>query len=64
MLRLKPRQREILTAKVPGLVNLVPGAIVIAFLIGQPGASLPVFVGSLALWIAGLVVALFFGRDV
>lgn len=64
MLRLKPRQREILTDKVPDLVNLVTGAIVIGFLIGQPGASLPLFVGSVALWIVALIVVLFIGRDI
>lgn len=64
MLRLNQRQREILTDKVPDVVNLVSAAIVIGFLIGQPGVSLDLFVGSVALWIVALVFVLFIGRDV
>lgn len=58
MLRLKPAQRAILADKVADAANLVAGAIVIGFFIGEPRASVRLLVAGIALWTTALVIAI------
>lgn len=63
MLRLTTRRRAVLADKVPDVVNLVTGAIVIGFFVGEPKASWTVLAGAIALWIATVVFALIIAEN-
>ena len=63
MLRLKPRQREFLADKLLDGVNLVGGAFVAAYFLGEPRGSARLLLGGIALWIAALVVAIGLTRN-
>ena len=54
MLRLTPRRRAVLADKVPDVINLVTGAVVIGFLVGEPSVSRAVLAGVFAAW--GLMI--------
>jgi hypothetical protein len=58
MLRLNSRQRDVLADKVPEVANIIMGAIVVAFVIGDFSASLVVLVGAFSFWAAALLFAL------
>ncbi len=57
MLRLKPEQRAVLADKVPDVVNIIAGAIVIGFFVGEPRFSSAVLVAGIAFWAAALAFA-------
>ena len=57
MLRLKPEQRAVLADKVPEAVNIVAGAVVIGFFLGDPRASGTLLVAGIAVWAAALAFA-------
>ena len=57
MLRLKPQQRAVLTDKVPDMANIVAGAIVIAFSIGETRVSWQLLSVGIAFWAAALAFA-------
>jgi hypothetical protein len=63
MLRLRQRQRDVLADKVPGMANLITGAIVIGFSLGEPRASWPVLVAAAALWAGALIFAVIIAED-
>jgi hypothetical protein len=63
MLRLKPRQRAVLADKVPDMANIVAGAIVIGFAIGDPRASWPLLMAGLGFWAGALLFVLFIAED-
>ena len=63
MLRLRQRQRDVLADKVPDMANIVAGAIVIGFAIGDPRASWPVLMAGLAFWGAALLFVLLIAED-
>ena len=50
MLRLKPRQREMLADKLPDLANVTAAILVLGQFVGQQPLSPPVFVAGLAMW--------------
>ena len=58
MVRLTSRQRDVLVDKVPDMANIVAGAIVIGFAVGEPRLSWPVFAGAVAFWAGALVFVL------
>ena len=58
MLRLKPTQRAVLVDKVPDMANIVAGAIVIGFAVGEPRLSWPVFIGGVTFWVGALIFVL------
>jgi hypothetical protein len=58
MLRLKSTQRAVLVDKVPDMANIVAGAIVIGFAVGEPRLSWPVFIGGIAFWAAAIMFVL------
>ena len=58
MLRLKPRQREMLADKLPDLANVGAALFVLGQLVGQQPLSLPLFVTGLAMWAVLIAVAL------
>ena len=62
MVRLNPRQREVVADKLLDVVNLVTAAIAIGFFIGQPRASAALLIASVAFWLAALLVVLFIVR--
>lgn len=57
MLRLKRRQRAVWADKMPEMANIVAGAVVIGFLVGEPRVSWPVFVAGVAFWVGALLLA-------
>jgi hypothetical protein len=57
MLRLKPQQRSILANKVPEMANIVAGAIVIGFAVGEPRVTWPVLLACITLWAGALLFA-------
>ena len=57
MLRWTPRQRAVLADKVPDMANIVAGAIVIGFAIGDPEAPWPALVIGIAIWAGALIFA-------
>jgi hypothetical protein len=57
MLRLKSQQRSILANKVPEMANIVAGAIVIGFAVGEPRVTWPVLLAGIALWAGALLFA-------
>ena len=63
MLRLNPRQRQILTDKVPDVANLVFAAIVIGRFLGEPRASWRVMLAGIALWAAAMAVVVMMSRE-
>jgi len=63
MLRLGQRQRDVLADKVPGVMNLITGAIVIGFALGEPRASWPVLVAAIMAWAGALIFALIIAED-
>ena len=63
MLRLKRQQRAVLADKMPEMANIVAGAIVIGFLIGEPRVSWPVFTAGVAFWVAALLLAIMIVED-
>lgn len=63
MLRLRPAQRAVLVDKVPDMANIVAGAIVIGFAIGDPGASWPLLMAGLGFWAGALLFVLFIAED-
>ena len=63
MLRLKPAQRAVLVDKLPDMANIVAGAIVIGFAIGDPRASWPLLMTGLGLWAGALVFVLSIAED-
>ena len=58
MLRLKPRQREVIADKVPDVVNIITAAIVIGFMVGEPRFSPPAFVAAITFWGVSLLCVL------
>ena len=50
MLRLKPRQREMLADKLPDLANIGAAILVLGQFVGQQPLSPPLFVAGLAMW--------------
>ncbi|MBI4887997.1 MAG: hypothetical protein HY824_12960 [Acidobacteria bacterium] len=63
MLRLTPRRRAVLADKVPDVTNIIAGALVIGFLVGEPRAPGTLLLAVLALWGAVLVFALMIAED-
>jgi Flp pilus assembly protein TadB len=58
MLRLNRRQRDVLADKVPEVANIIMGAVVVAFAIGDFSASPAVLVGAFSFWASALTFAL------
>jgi len=50
MLRLKPRQREMLADKLPDLANVGAAMFVLGQFVGQQPLSPPLFLAGLAMW--------------
>jgi len=63
MLRLTSGQRAVLVDKLPDIANLVAGAVIIGFVLGEPAASWPVVIGSFAVWAGVIVFALVIAGD-
>ena len=63
MLRSKPRQRAVLADKVPDLANIVAGAIVIGFAVGESRFSWPTFTAAIAFWVGALMFVLAIAQD-
>jgi hypothetical protein len=57
MLRLTPRQRTVLADTVPDGANIVAGALVIGFFLGEPRASWTLLAAGIAVWGAALAFA-------
>ena len=57
------RQRAVLTDKVPDMANIVAGAIVIGFAIGDPRASWPLLMAGLGFWAGALLLVLSIAED-
>ncbi len=62
MLRLNERQRTGIADKLTEMANLVAAAIMVGFAIGEPAATVRLFIGVMATWIAVLLVAVFLWR--
>jgi hypothetical protein len=58
MLRLKPRQRELLLEKWPDLANLAMGGLLFGQFLGDEPVSIPVGLVGLAIWIAVMALTL------
>ncbi|MBI2186846.1 MAG: hypothetical protein HYU37_06930 [Acidobacteria bacterium] len=58
MLGLNRQQRALLANKVPEVMNITSGAIVVGFAIGNVDASWIVLATAIGLWIASIVFAL------
>jgi hypothetical protein len=63
MLRLNPRQRAVLANKVPDMANIVAGAIVLGFAIGEPRVTWPVLAGGIAFWAGALLFAVMIAEE-
>ncbi len=62
MLRLTPRQRAFLADKVLDVANLIAGAFVIGFFLGESRASPGVLLAGFAVWTVAVVFALMITR--
>ena len=60
---MSPRRRAVLTDKVPDMANIVAGAIVIGFSLGEPRVSWLVLLAAGAVWGGVLVFALVIAED-
>ena len=58
MLRSNSRQRDVLADKVPEVANIIMGAILGAYAIGDFSASPVVLVGAFSFWAVALLFAL------
>ena len=63
MLRLKPRQREVLIEKWPDLANLALAGLVFGQFLSAEPFSLPVALGGLAIWSAVMLIVMTFAGD-
>jgi hypothetical protein len=63
MLRLNPRQRGVLANKVPDMANIVAGAIVLGFAIGEPRVTWPVLAGGITFWASALLFAVMIAEE-
>jgi len=63
MVRFTPRQRAVLADKVPEMANIVAGAIVIGFAVGEPRVTWPVLVGGVAFWAGALLLAVMIVKE-
>ena len=60
MLRLKPRQREVLADKLPDLANVGAALFVLGQFVGQEPLSPRLLLGGMVLWAVLLILALSF----
>jgi len=58
MLRLNSGQREVIADKVPDMANIIAAAIVIGFLVGQPGVSRLIVSAGIGFWIVAVLFVL------
>ena len=58
MLRLKPRQREVLVEKFPDLANVGAGLFVFGQFVGQQPPSMSLVAAGIVIWAALIVTAL------
>jgi len=63
MLRLKPRQRGVLSETFRELANLSAGAMVLGQFVGERPFSPLVLLAGAGMWIALVVLSLFYARD-
>ena len=53
----QPEQRAVLADKVPDLVNIITGAMVIGFFVGEPRFSSGLLIAGIVFWGAALAFA-------
>jgi hypothetical protein len=63
MLKLKPKQRDVLIDKLPDVGNLAAGALVFGQMLSDRPFSLPVELLGLGLWLSLMAYSLFLGKQ-
>jgi hypothetical protein len=63
MLRLTSKRRAVLAEKIPDAANLITGAVVVAFLLGETAVSQGMFAATLVVWTGALVLAIIVAGD-